>query len=159
MQCKEKMETYLHEHQVPFKEQHHTRTFSALTIAESEHIPGKKMAKTVVMQIDGQMMCFVLPAAYYVDLDKVRAIMGAKEVSLAHEDEFELTFPDCEVGTMPPFGNLYGISVYVDKSLAAEDMITFAVGTYTDTMSIKYTDFEQLVHPHVAVFARSQVDL
>ncbi|GHO84441.1 aminoacyl-tRNA deacylase [Dictyobacter formicarum] len=159
MQCKEKMETYLHENQVPFQEQRHARTFSALTIAECEHISSKKTAKTVIIQIDGKMMCFVLPAAYYVDLDKVRAIMGTKDVRLAHEDEFELSFPDCELGTMPPFGNLYGIPVYVDTSLTAEDSMTFPVGTYTDTMSIQYADFDRLVHPHVAIFARSHVDM
>lgn len=159
MQCKEKMETYLHENQVPFQEQQHPRTFSALTIAESEHISSKKAAKTVILQVNEQMMCFVLPAAYYVDLEKVRAIMGTEDVRLAHEDEFELAFPDCEVGTMPPFGNLYGIPVYVDTSLAAEDSVTFPVGTYTDTMTIKYADFDRLVHPHISMFARAQVDL
>ncbi|GCE06519.1 aminoacyl-tRNA deacylase [Dictyobacter aurantiacus] len=158
MQCKEKMETYLHQNQVPFQEQHHPRTFSALTIAESEHISSKKTAKTVILQVNDRMMCFVLPAAYYVDMNKVQAIMGTKNVRLAHEDEFELAFPDCEVGTMPPFGNLYGIPVYVDSSLAAEDSITFPVGTYTDTMSIKYSDFERLVHPCIAMFAHAQVD-
>ncbi|GLV59685.1 deacylase [Dictyobacter sp. S3.2.2.5] len=157
-QCKEKMETYLQQNQVPFQEQQHPRTFSARTIAESEHISSKKTAKTVILQVNDQMMCFVLPAAYYVDMGKVRAITGTGNVRLAHEDEFELAFPDCEVGTMPPFGNLYGIPVYVDTSLAAEDSITFPVGTYTDTMSIKYADFERLVHPRVAIFAQAQAD-
>ncbi|BCL78575.1 deacylase [Ktedonobacteria bacterium brp13] len=159
MRCKEKMETYLREQQVPFEEQHHPRTFSALTIAESEHISNKRVAKSVIIQVDGQLMCFVVPAPYAVNLDTVRAITNAKEVRLAHEEEFEQAFPDCEVGTMPPFGNLYGLPVYVDKSLAAEESITFPVGTYTDTMSIKYADFEQLAHPHIAMFARSQVAL
>ncbi|GCE30144.1 deacylase [Dictyobacter alpinus] len=159
MQCKEKMETYLREHQVPFEEQQHPRTFSAVTIAESEHISSKKVAKTVIMKLDGQLVCFVVPATYSVDLDTVQAITGAKAVRLAHEEEFEQAFPDCEVGTMPPFGNLYNIPVYVDKSLAVEESITFPVGTYTDTMSVKYADFEQLVHPHVTMFARAQVGL
>ncbi|GER90694.1 deacylase [Dictyobacter vulcani] len=157
MQCKEKMETYLREHQVPFQEQQHARSFSATTIAESEHISSKKFAKTVILMVDGQLMCFVVPATYSVDLETVRAITGAQDVRLAHEAEFKQAFPDCEVGTMPPFGNLYGIPVYVDKSLSAEDSITFPVGTYTDTMSMNYADFEQLVHPHIAIFARAHL--
>lgn len=156
MQCKEKVEAYLREHHIPFQEQQHTPAFSMLRIAESEHVSSKKVAKTVIVQVDGQLMSFVLPATYQVDLDKVRAILGAKEVRLAHEAEFAPTFADCEVGAMPPLGNLYGIPVYVDKNLATEESIIFPIGTYVDTMSLKYTDFEQLVHPHTAMFAKVQ---
>jgi Ala-tRNA(Pro) deacylase len=156
MQCKEKMETYLHEHQVAFQEQQHQPEFSALRIAESEHVSSKHVAKTVIMLVDGQMMCFVLPATYQVDLEKVRAILGAKEVRLAQETEFALQFPDCAIGSMPPFGNLYGMPVYVDNSLAAEETIIFPVGTYTDTMSLKFSDFNNLVHPHIMMFAKAQ---
>lgn len=156
MQCKERLEAYLTEHQVDFQEQRHERAFSAQRIAESEHVSSKKVAKVVVLFVDAQPGCFVLPAAYHVDLEKVRAILGAKDVSLAREDELVQVFPDCEPGSMPPFGNLYGIPVYVDNSLAAEDVIVFAIGTYTDTMSLKYADFERLVQPRVLPFASAQ---
>src|SRR5690348_602278 len=120
MQCKERMETYVSEHQVAYQEQQHTPEFSALRIAESEHVSSKHVAKTVIIQVDGRMMCFVLAANNQVDLEKVRAILGAKEVRLANEAEFALQFPDCAIGAMPPFGNLYGMPVYVDNSLATE---------------------------------------
>ena len=153
MQCKERLEAYLREHQVPYQLQHHAQVFSAQKIAESEHIPGKMVAKTVIVLADNRKVSLVLPASYRVDLDKVRAALGAQEIRLAYEAEFAATFPDCEVGTMPPFGNLYGIQVYVEKRLSEEETMVFPVGSYTETMSLMYADFERLVHPTVVAFA------
>jgi Ala-tRNA(Pro) deacylase len=156
MQCRERLEAYLREHQVPYLLQHHAQAFSAQKIAESEHIPGKMVAKTVIILADDQLIALVLPASYQADLNKVQAILGAREIRLAHESEFANVFTDCEVGTMPPFGNLYGILVYVDKNLTEEETMVFPVGTYTDTMSLKYSDFERVVQPKVIEFARTQ---
>jgi Ala-tRNA(Pro) deacylase len=155
MQCKERLEGYLREHQVPFQLQHHAQTFSAQKIAESEHISGKMVAKTVIILADHTMVALVLPASYRVDLNKIRAALGAGELRLAREAEFVATFPDCEAGTMPPFGNLYGIPVYVEQRLTTEKTIVFPIGTYTETMSLQYADFERLVHPRVITFART----
>ncbi len=157
MQCKERLEAYLREHQVPFQVRQHARVFNAQKIAESEHIPGKMVAKTVIVLAEDKMISLVLPASYRVDLNKVQAVLGAKEIRLAHEAEFAATFPDCEVGTMPPFGNLYGIAVYVEKSLAEQETMVFPAGTYTETMSLKYADFERLVQPRVIAFAQTTV--
>jgi len=153
MQGKERLEAYLREHQVPFQVQQHARTFSAQKIAESEHIPGKMVAKTVIAWADNQMIALVLPASDRADLGKVRDLLGAQEVRLAHEAEFAATFTDCAVGTMPPFGNLYGIPVYVEQHLAEQEKMVFPAGTYTETMSLRYADFEGLVHPRVLAFA------
>lgn len=156
MQCKERLEAYLREHKVPFQLQHHPEAFSAQRIAESEHIPGKMVAKTVIVLADNQMTALVLPASHRADLNKVQAVLGASEIRLAHEQEFANVFPDCEVGTMPPFGNLYGVPVYAEKSLSEEETMVFPVGTYTDTISLKYADFARLVQPKVIEFARTQ---
>ena len=156
MQCKERLETYLHEHQIHFHVQQHAQAFSAQQIAESEHISGKMVAKTVIVMVDNKMIMCVLPASHRVDLDKIQAMLGAKEVRLAHEAEFVRAFPDCAVGTMPPFGNLYGLPVYVEKSLTEDETIVFPVGTYTETMSLRYADFKRLVHPHVKMFAHTR---
>lgn len=156
MQCKERLEAYLREHKVPFQVQHHPEAFSAQRIAESEHIPGKIVAKTVIVLADNQVTALVLPASHRADLNLVQAVLRASEIRLAHEQEFANVFPDCEVGTMPPFGNLYGVPVYVEKSLAEEEMMVFPAGTYTDTMSLRYADFERLVQPKVIEFARTR---
>lgn len=156
MQCKERLEAYLQEHQVPYHIQQHTQAFSAQKIAESEHVSGKNVAKTVIVFADNKMIALVLPASFRADLDKIRSALGAQEVRLAHEAEFASAFPDCAVGTMPPFGNLYGLPVYVDKTLAEDDNIIFPIGTYTETMSVEYADFERLVRPQIVTFARTR---
>ena len=154
MQCKERLEAYLRENQVPFQEQQHSRAFSAQRIAECEHVSSKKVAKTVIAIVDGKMVLLVLPASSHVDLELVRVLLGAQSIRLAHEAEFASAFPDCELGAMPPFGNLYNIPVYVEKSLASEDTMIFPAGTHTDTISMNYADFVRLVHPRVMAFAR-----
>jgi Ala-tRNA(Pro) deacylase len=140
---------------VPYQLQHHTQAFSAQKIAEREHVPGKMVAKPVIVMVDSQLIELVLPASYQVNFNKLQSILRARDIRLAHESEFANIFPDCEVGAMPPFGNHYGIAVYVEKRLTEEETIVFPVGTHTDTMSLKYSDFERLVHPIVVEFART----
>jgi len=157
MRCKERLETYLQAQRVPFLIQQHPRAFRAHEIAESEHIPGKMVAKTVIVFADHQMIWLVLPASCLADLDQVRRALGVQEVRLAHEAEMAAAFPDCPVGTLPPFGNLYGAPVYVEKNLAEEGVIVFPAGCYTETMCLNYADFERLAHPVVLAFARKRV--
>jgi Ala-tRNA(Pro) deacylase len=153
LDCKDRLENYLRENAVPFEVQHHPRTITAQEVAAAEHVPGKMLAKVVVVMADGEMVMLALPASYQVDLEKVGAVMGADEVRLADEEGFEDAFPDCEVGAMPPFGNLYDLPVYVEQALAEDETIFFRAGTHTDTMSIGYADFERLVEPTVTDFA------
>lgn len=154
MRCKEKLETYLRDNQVPFQIQHHPRAFTAQEVAAVEHIPGKMLAKVVMVVADDRMVMVTLPAPYLVDLAKVSTLLRAKDVRLAQEREFAAAFPDCEVGAMPPFGNLYELPVYVDKQLAEDETIVFQAGTHTDTMSLKYADFARMARPTVANLAR-----
>jgi Ala-tRNA(Pro) deacylase len=153
MKCQEQLEQYLREHQVEYQIQHHPQVYTAQNIAECEHISGKKVAKSVVVIADGREMLLVLPATCRVDLDKVRACAGARDVRLAREEEFRNSFPNCEVGAMPPFGNLYNLPVCVEQSLATQETIVFPCGTHTETMSLKYADFERMVQPTVADLA------
>lgn len=153
MECRDRLENYLRDNQVLFEEQHHPRAVSAQEVAASEHIPGRMLAKTVMVLADGEIAMLALPAPYQVDLEKAAAALGVKEARLAEEEEFEDSFPDCEVGAMPPFGNLYGVPVYVEKTLAEDETIVFRSGSHTETMSVSYSDFERLVEPTVAQFA------
>lgn len=154
MQCKDRLEEYLHEHQIPFQVQQHPIAFTAQDVAYREHIPGKMVAKVVIAFADGKMVMLALPAPYRVNFSRAAPALGAKEAHLAEESELSAAFPDCEVGAMPPFGNLYHLPVYVDKSLAEDETIVFPVGTHTETMSLKYADFERLITPTVAEFAQ-----
>ena len=157
MDCKVRLEAYLREKQVPFEMRHHPRAVTAQEVAASEHVPGKMLAKTVMVLADGKMVMLALPAPYQVDIEKASTALRAGEVRLAQEGEFEGTFPDCEVGAMPPFGNLYEVPVYVEEALAEDETIVFRAGTHTDTMSVRYADFERLVEPTIAEFTASRL--
>jgi Ala-tRNA(Pro) deacylase len=154
MMCKERLEAYLREQQVPFEAQHHRIAYTAQDVATIEHIPNALMAKVVMVFADGKLTMLVLPASHRVDLTRVGPATGAKEVFLAGEQEIATAFRDCEVGAMPPFGNLYGVPVYVDRLLAEDETIVFQAGTHTDTISMKYADYARLVRPRVVEFAR-----
>ncbi|MCL4535831.1 MAG: YbaK/EbsC family protein [Bacteroidetes bacterium] len=154
MNCRERLEAYLRENEVPYQLQHHPTAYTAQEVAAREHVPGKMLAKVVIVFADTKMVMLALTAPQQVDLERVKGMLGAREVRLAREAEFAAAFPDCEVGAMPPFGNLYGVPVYVDRRLAEDETIMFQIGTHTDTMSLKYADFERLVKPKVSEFAR-----
>ncbi len=131
MQCKDRLESYLRGNDVAFQVQHHVRAFTAQEIASTEHVPGKLIAKVVMVIANGKTVMLAMPASHRVDLAAVPTYLEAADARLAHESEFAKTFPDYEVGAMPPFGNLYGVPVVVDTSLAEDDTIVVQAGTHT----------------------------
>jgi Ala-tRNA(Pro) deacylase len=155
MTCKDKLEAYLRDNQVRFETQQHRSAYTAQDVAASEHLAGQLMAKVVIVVADGELMMLVLPADRRADLTKVRAALGVRAVRLAVEHDFANRFADCELGAMPPFGNLYDVPVYVDQTLTQDQMIVFQAGTHTDTMRIRYADFVRLVKPTLVDIARS----
>ncbi|MHB1416874.1 MAG: aminoacyl-tRNA deacylase [Chloroflexota bacterium] len=154
MSCRERIEAFLRDNQASYQVQHHPVAYTAQETAAAEHIPGKTLAKTVMVFADNNLAMLVLDATHQIDLAKAASAIGAGQVRLAREEEFSGSFPDCEVGAMPPFGNLYGIPVYVDKALTADESIVFESGVHTETMSMKYADYERVVKPKVCEFAR-----
>jgi Ala-tRNA(Pro) deacylase len=125
----------------------HSPAYTAQEIAAITHIPGKKLAKTVIVRIDGDLAMVVLPASEHVRLDRVRKALGTEDVQLASEDEFRAAFPDCETGAMPPFGNLYGMNVFVSQALREDEEIAFNAGSHSELIRLPYADYERLVHP------------
>lgn len=140
---------YLDSHKKKYVVVKHSKAFTAQEVAASAHIPGKDMAKTVIMKIDGDMKMVVLPSTHQVDFQQIKKALGADKVQLASEDEFENLFPDCELGAMPPFGNLYDLDTIVAESLTEDDEIAFNAGTHKELVKISYSDFEELVKPKV----------
>jgi Ala-tRNA(Pro) deacylase len=131
----------------------HPTSYTAQGTAAYAHVPGHELAKTVVVKTDSQLVMAVLPASAQLDLPAFRKLAKAKSVALASEPEFEMKFPDCDLGAMPPFGNLYGIPVFVEEKLAEDDEIAFNAGTHNELAKMKYDDFERLVNPIVGRFA------
>jgi Ala-tRNA(Pro) deacylase len=147
------LKTFLDEHDVKYVSIKHSTAFTAQEIAASAHIPGKELAKTVMLKINGEMAMAVLPAPYQVDLDKLQEATGADSVELASEDEFKAHFSDCEVGAMPPFGNLYGMDVFMAATLAEDEQIAFNAGTHTELIQMSFSDYVDLVEPVTLQFA------
>lgn len=131
----------------------HSPAYAAQDIAQAAHIEGKDFAKTLIVKIDGRLAMAVLPASEKLDLAQLKKAAGAKHVSLAFESEFAKWFPGCEPGAMPPFGNLYGMEVFVAKSLAADEQIAFNAGSHAELVRTAYKDFERLVQPMVAAIS------
>ena len=152
----QKLRDFLDENNVKYTTISHSKAFTAQQVAQSAHISGKDMAKTVMIIIDGRMAMAVLPASRHVDFDLIKEAIGLKPITLANEDEFQSFFPKCEVGTMPPFGNLYDMEVYVDKSLAKDHEIAFNAGSHTELVQMAYVDFENLVKPYVIDFVMEE---
>jgi Ala-tRNA(Pro) deacylase len=147
------MEKHLRESGVGFEVKTHEQAFTMQEVAAALHVPGNQVAKVVIVCADKEKVMLVLPAPYRMNVDLVRDLVGAKKVRLAKEEEFTDLFPDCATGAMPPFGNLYGVPVYVDRSMAEEPDMVFRVGTHRETMKIAYTDFVRLAQPVVGDFS------
>jgi len=144
-----RLKEFLDSHNVKYVTISHSPAFTAQEIAASAHIPGQELAKTVVAKVDGHLVMAVLPASYRVVLDFLKEATGAEHVELATEQEFRDRFPGCEPGAMPPFGNLYGMVVYVSESLTEDEEIAFNAGNHTELIRLAYRDFERLVEPNV----------
>ena len=148
------MEHYLRENGVGFEVKTHSQAYTMQKVAAALHVPGNQVAKVVIVIADGSPIMLVLAAPDRLDFQKVRDMLGAGEVSLAEEQDFASIFPDCATGAMPPFGNLYDVATYVDRSLALEPDVVFRIGTHRETMKIAYADFSRLAKPKVGDFAR-----
>jgi Ala-tRNA(Pro) deacylase len=132
----------------------HPRAFTAREVASVEHLPAREVAKTVVVFGDGAYHLVVIPANKLVDFHEVRAALGLAQARLATEPELEQLFSDCELGAMPPIGPIYGLPVYLDASLAGQDMIAFNAGTHRDVIHMRTAEFRRLVSPEIVSLAR-----
>jgi Ala-tRNA(Pro) deacylase len=148
-----KLKQFLDQHGVKYVSIAHSPAFTAPEVAESAHIAGQDFAKTVIVKVDGEMTMVVLPANRKIDLADLREMLVSERVELATEDEFEKRFPDCERGAMPPFGNLYGLPVYIAMELAGEKEIAFNAGTHREIITMRFDDYARVARPIVMDFA------
>lgn len=144
-----KLIDFLDKNKVKYETIEHSPAYTAQEIAEIAHVSAKELAKTVIVKTDGKLSMVVLPANLKVEFDKVKEAMGGKTVELASEFEFKEKFPGCELGAMPPFGNLFDMDVYVTKELTKDKSIAFNAGSHSELIKINYSDFEKLVKPKV----------
>lgn len=148
----ETLKRFLDANRVKFISIRHSPAFTAAEIAEKAHVPRRELAKTVIVKIDGVLAMAVVPATLFVDLPRLATVLGSAKVELAAEYEFEDKFPGCDVGAAPPFGNLYGMPVYVSKTLAEHTEIAFNAGTHAELIKIGFNDFVRLAKPQILDF-------
>jgi Ala-tRNA(Pro) deacylase len=142
-----KLREYLDGNHIKYVVLSHSLAYSAQEVAASVHIPGKEVAKTVLVNVNGKLVMAVLPANYNINFNRLMIALGGGDVFLAPENELLELFPDCELGAMPPFGNLYNMEVFVAKSLAEDEEIAFNAGSHTEIIKMDYKDFAQMVEP------------
>ena len=147
-----KLKEFLDRENIKYVSIVHSPAFTAQEVAASAHVTGKELAKTVIVQLDGEMAMAVLPANRKIVLQDLREVAGSDQVKFASEEEFRKKFPDCETGAMPPFGNLYGMEVYVAQGLTQNDQIAFNAGSHTEVIKMAFKDFERLVRPRILSF-------
>lgn len=145
-----KLKEFLDTNKVKYVSITHSSAYTAMEIAALAHVPGKDIAKTVMIKINGHMAMVVLPATHMIKMDLLKKVVGNENLRLASEQEFKDKFPDCEVGAMPPFGNLYSMDVYTSSALKEDEEIVFNAGTHTELIKLSYKDFEALARPKVA---------
>lgn len=147
-----KLKEFLDSHNVKYVSMTHSPAFTSQEIAAAAHVSGKQLAKTVIVKIDGKFAMVVLPAKDQINFNKLRELAGTSAVDLASETEFKDKFAGCEVGAMPPFGNLYDLPVFVSQELSHQDHILFNAGSHSELMQLAFKDFENLVKPKIVAF-------
>ena len=150
----QKLKGFLDENGIKYVTIQHSAAYTAQEAAAYTHIPGKELAKTVMVKVDGKMAMAVVPASHRVDFDRLGKVAGAQHVELASEEEFKDFFPACDVGAMPPFGNLYDMAVYASDVLGEDVEIAFSAGSHSELIRLAYADYERLVQPKIASFSK-----
>lgn len=137
---------------IPYRVISHEAVYTASELAESIHVPGRKVVKVVIVKSFNEDIMAVLPSHRQIDLKRFAEVLGKRRVTLENEEEMSRRFPDCEAGAMPPFGGFYGLSVYCDASLAHEPVIFFSAGTHRVVIEMRYQDYVRIVLPTVSHF-------
>jgi Ala-tRNA(Pro) deacylase len=144
---------YLKQNGIRYSHSVHPPAYTAREAASADRMPAHAMMKTVVYSGDNGYGMLLLPADCAADFDEVRRLLGLTEIRLATEAQLAALFPECEVGAMPPFGNLFNVPVLLDEGLASAEFFGFTAGTHRDVLHVSGADFHALVNPLVASFA------
>jgi Ala-tRNA(Pro) deacylase len=150
----QKLLTFLDDNQAKYTHHSHATAYTAREVAAVEHVPAHKIAKAVVFFSENGFGMAVLPGDSMLDVHGLQTLLRVSRLRLATESELNDLFPDCELGAMAPFGNLCGLPVFVDSSLADEETIAFNAGTHRDVLHMRFEDYQRLVQPSIVVASR-----
>ncbi|MGO8815938.1 MAG: aminoacyl-tRNA deacylase [Terriglobia bacterium] len=153
MAIPQRIRDYLDSQNVPYETLHHSQAFTAQEVAHSLHVSGKKCVKAVVAEGDSKTVLVVIPASHRLNIQELKSALKANQLEMLVERELVGLFPDCDLGAVPPIGNLYGIDVWVDRAVASTEKILFCAGTHEDCIRMRYSDFSRLTRPFVGHFS------
>ena len=153
MSIPRRIRDYLDSQKAPYEWLPHPQAFTAQEVAHSLHVSGKRLAKTVILDADGRLVMAVLPASHRLIMPELKAALEVRRLEMLPESELAKIFPDCDLGAIPPFGNLYGIEMWVDRTVEESGELVFTAGTHVDAVRMKYSDYAELVKPHVGRFS------
>lgn len=149
-----KIKELLEKERISYQVMEHERAITALEVAQAQHLPGHQLIKSVIVGADGKWVMCVLPATHKIDFDALKKVLNARDVKLADEKQVAALFPGFDIGAMPPFGQLAGLKVYVDKSLEENESVAFNAGTHTDLLKIKLKDYVKIAQPVFGLFGK-----
>lgn len=150
----QRLMAFLDDNQAKYTHHSHPAAYTAREVASAEHVPAHRIAKTVVFLSENGYGMAVLPGDSMLDVHGLQTLLRVSRLRLATESELNDLFPDCELGAMAPFGNLCGLPVFVDSSLANEETIAFNAGTHRDVLHMRFEDYQRLVQPSLVVASR-----
>jgi Ala-tRNA(Pro) deacylase len=153
MSIPRRIRDYLDSQKAPYEWLPHPQAFTAQEVAHSLHVSGKRLAKTVILDADGRLVMAVLPASHRLIISELKAALEVRRLEMLPESELAKIFPDCDLGAIPPFGNLYGSEVWVDRTVEESGELVFTAGTHVDAVRMKYSDYAELVKPHEGRFS------
>ena len=153
MAIPQRIRDYLDSQNVPYETLHHSQAFTAQEVAHSLHISGKKCVKAVVAEADRKLVIVVMPASHRLNFQEFKSALKANQLEMLVESELVGLFPDCDIGAVPPFGNLYGIDVWVDRAVASAEYLLFCAGTHEDCIRMRYADFAKVTRPFLGHFS------
>jgi len=152
MKIPERLIEFLNQNQVHYEIVHHPVAFTAQELAAIEGVKGHEHAKVVMAKAGTRLVMLVLSASRRVDWERVRELIG-EALTLAVEADFRERFPDCQIGTMPPFGRLYGVEMLMDAEFSLNTRLAFEAGTHSDAIKMSYADFARLAQPELVDFS------
>ncbi|MGH9788327.1 MAG: aminoacyl-tRNA deacylase [Candidatus Acidiferrales bacterium] len=148
-----RLKDFLDRFEIGYDVMHHDPAFTAQELAARMHISGFEFTKAVVVKLDGEFALVAVPAPLRINFKELARVAGAKKCRLANEQEFQQFFPDCELGAMPPFGNLYQLPTYADIGVTRNENIVINAGTHAEALRLRFADFNRLARPRVGRFA------
>jgi len=153
MAIPQRIRDYLDSQNVSYEQLHHSQAFTGQEVAHSLHLSGRRLAKTLVLEGDGKVVMIVIPASHRLNLQELRAALEVNRLEMLPESALVKLFPDCELGAIPPFGSLYGIEVWVDRTVCDSEEIVLCAGTHEDCIRMKYSDFARVAKPRLGRFS------